>query len=338
MKHLLITGGTGYIGSHTVVALLERGYDITIVDNLINSSATVVDRIEKITGKRPSFCAINLCDQDATNELFANGHFDAVIHFAGLKAVGESVQKPLEYYDNNLSSSISLLQAMAKYGVKKFVFSSSATVYGDPGVVKYTETLPTGQNITNPYGQTKFMIEQIVRDATVADPAFEATLLRYFNPIGAHESGLIGEDPLGTPNNLMPFIAQVASGRREKLSIFGNDYPTPDGTCLRDYIHVVDVADGHIAALEHLKAGVSIYNLGSGKPTSVIELVNAFIEATKQKVAFEFAPRRSGDLPEFYADPEKAHKELGWSVNKTIEDACEDTWRWQSQNPHGYKS
>lgn len=337
MKHLLVTGGTGYIGSHTVVALLEKGYDVTIIDSLINSSAIAIDRIKKITGKTPSFYELDLCNREATNELFTKNTFDAVIHFAGLKAVGESVRKPLEYYDNNLFSTISLLNAMMNHNVKKLVFSSSATVYGDPGVVEYIETLPTGQGITNPYGQTKYMIEQIIKDIAVADAEFEATLLRYFNPIGAHESGLIGEDPMGVPNNLMPFITQVAGGRREKLSIFGNDYPTTDGTCLRDYIHVVDLAYGHIAALEHLKTGVSAYNLGSGRPTSVLELVNAFTGVTKQSVPYEFAPRRDGDLPEFYADPTKAKNELGWQTKLTIEDMCRDAWRWQSGNQNGQK-
>lgn len=334
--HILVTGGTGYIGSHTAVELLHNNHEVTLVDNLINSNEEVVRRIEQITGKRPGFHNIDLCNRQDTEQLFKSNSFDAVIHFAGLKAVGESVQKPLEYYDNNLNSTISLLYAMNAHSVKRLVFSSSATVYGDPGTPKYDESLPVGRNITNPYGQTKYMIEQIIRDISNADPDFEAVLLRYFNPIGAHESGKIGEDPLGPPNNLMPFIAQVASGRREKLSIFGNDYPTPDGTCLRDYIHVVDLARGHLAALVNLKPGVSAYNLGSGKPTSVLELVNAFTEATNQAVPYEFAPRREGDLPEFYADPGKAKAELGWQTELTIEDMCRDTWNWQSNNPEGY--
>lgn len=331
---ILITGGTGYIGSHTAVELLNNGHQVTIVDNLINSSEEVISRIETITGKRPPFFAVNLCDRPATEQIFNNNKFDAVIHFAAQKAVGESIQKPLDYYDNNLFSTISLLRAMKKHGVKKLIFSSSATVYGNPGTPKYTETLPVGQNISSPYGQTKYMIEQIIRDETVADPTFEASLLRYFNPIGAHKSGLIGEDPLGTPNNLMPFIAQVATGQREKLSIFGNDYPTPDGTCKRDYIHVVDVARGHLAALEHLTPGATAYNLGSGIPTSVLELVNTFMKVTGQDIPYEFVPRREGDLPEFYADPTKARQELGWHTELTIEDMCRDTWRWQSQNLH----
>lgn len=336
--HILITGGTGYIGSHTTVELIRSGHNVTIVDNLINSSEEVIKRIHTITGKQVPFYNIDLCDQAKTEQLFDENTFDAVIHFAGLKAVGESVQKPLEYYRNNLVSTITLLDVMHSHGVKKLVFSSSATVYGDPGTPKYQESLDVGLRISNPYGQTKYMSEQIIRDYAVANPTFEAALLRYFNPIGAHESGLIGEDPLGTPNNLMPFIAQVATGRRDKLSIFGNDYPTPDGTCKRDYIHVVDLAKGHIAALEHLVPGATAYNLGSGKPTSVLELVNTFTETTGQNVPYEFAPRREGDLAEFYADPTKAAEELGWKTEQTIEDMCRDTWRWQSQNPNGYSA
>lgn len=334
--HILVTGGTGYIGSHTAVELINEGHTVTIVDNLINSSSEVISRIETITGIKPAFSAIDLCDRDKTEALFADNQFDAVIHFAGLKAVGESVQKPLEYYDNNLSSTLSLLHAMKNHNVKKIVFSSSATVYGNPGTVKYEETLVTGQGVSNPYGQTKYMIEQILRDVSIAQPDLEVSLLRYFNPIGAHASGTIGEDPLGIPNNLMPFIAQVATGRREKLSIFGNDYPTPDGTCKRDYIHVVDLARGHVAALTHLKPGATSYNLGSGTPTSVLELVTTFIETTGQAVPYEFAPRRDGDLPEFYADPTKAKDELGWQTEHTIEDMCRDTWNWQKNNPDGY--
>lgn len=335
--NILVTGGAGYIGSHTVVELLEGGHSVVVVDNLCNSSAESLRRVEQITGKSVVLHKIDLRDNTKLGELFDANSFDGVIHFAGLKAVGESVQKPLEYYRNNVDSTLSLLETMLAHNVKRLVFSSSATVYGDPGTPKYVETLPTGQNISNPYGQTKYMIEQIIQDTCVANPDFQASLLRYFNPIGAHASGKIGEDPLGIPNNLMPFIAQVASGRRDKLSIFGNDYPTPDGTCKRDYIHVVDLARGHIAALEHLQPGANAYNLGSGKPTSVLELVNAFIDTTKQNISYEFAPRRAGDLPEFYADPTKAEQELGWHTEKTIEQMCQDTWRWQSQNPKGYQ-
>lgn len=334
--NILVTGGAGYIGSHTVVELLNEGHSVVIADNLSNSSKVAVERIEAITNKPVAFYNLDLCDRVTTNELFTKESFDAVIHFAGFKAVGESVKQPLKYYDNNLNSTISLLHAMKNNGVKKLVFSSSATVYGDPGTVIYDETLPVGQKIPSPYGQTKYMIEQIIRDYSTSQPDFEASLLRYFNPIGAHQSGDIGENPLGVPNNLMPFIAQVASGQRDKLSIYGNDYPTPDGTCRRDYIHVVDLAAGHIAALDQLKPGINTYNLGSGKPTSVLELVNAFTNVTGQDIPYEFAPRRGGDLPEFYANPKKAKNELGWETKKSIEDMCKDTWRWQSQNPNGY--
>lgn len=330
--NILVTGGTGYIGSHTVVELLASGYTVTIVDNLSNSSSDVIDRIAAITETTVPLHVFDLCDQTKIEQLFAENSFDAVIHFAGLKAVGESVQKPLEYYRNNIDSTLSLLQAMQKHGCNKLVFSSSATVYGDPGTPVYTEDLPTGSGIASPYGQTKYMIEQIIQDVTVANPRFEASLLRYFNPIGAHESGKLGEDPQGVPNNLMPFIAQVATGQREKLSVFGNDYPTPDGTCLRDYIHVVDLAKGHLAALKHLQPGARAYNLGSGKPTSVLELIATFTAATGREVAYEFAPRRPGDLPEFYADPSRATSELGWRSEKGVAEACKDVWRWYEQS------
>lgn len=335
--HILVTGGTGYIGSHTVVELLDAGHQVTIVDNLVNSSQKVIDRISQITKKEVSFIQLDLCDLIATQKLFRSHHFDAVIHFAGLKAVGESVENPLLYYQNNLDSSLSLLKSMNEYGVKKLVFSSSATVYGDPGTPRYSEDLPTGHNLANPYGKTKYMIEEIIADFCVSDPTFEATILRYFNPIGAHDSGLIGENPLGTPNNLMPFIAQVATGKREKLSIYGNDYPTPDGTCRRDYIHVVDLAKGHLSALNRISPGYHTYNLGSGNPSSVLDLVKAFTDATGVPVAYEFAPRRAGDLAEFYADPSKAASELQWRTTKTLREMCADTWNWQSQNPNGYE-
>lgn len=327
--NILVTGGTGYIGSHTVVELLGDGHSITIVDNLSNSSNDVIDRIKEITGKKVSFVVVDLCDRQKTDQLFATHNFDAVIHFAGLKAAGESVRKPLEYYRNNIGSTLSLLSAMQKYGVNKLVFSSSATVYGDPGTPVYTEDLPTGQKIPHAYGQTKCMIEQIIQDVAIANPHFEASLLRYFNPIGAHASGKLGENPLGTPNNLMPLITQVAAGQREKLYIFGNDYPTPDGTCLRDYIHVVDIAKGHLAALEHLRPGVHAYNLGSGKPTSILELIAAFTAATGCSIPFEFAPRRPGDLPEFYADPAKAKEGLGWEAKESVAAMCLSAWKWQ---------
>lgn len=333
---VLITGGAGYIGSHTVIELQSEGYEVVVVDNLSNSNEESLRRVEKITGKTVEFYKIDLRDTRALDHFFSNNSIDAVIHFAAHKAVGESVKKPLEYYDNNLISTISLLKTMSKYSVNKFVFSSSATVYGDPGVVEYAESLPSGQGISSPYGETKYMIEKIIRDVAVADSEFETTILRYFNPIGAHESGTIGEDPLGVPNNLMPFMAQVAAGRRKKLLVFGNDYPTPDGTCKRDYIHVMDLARGHVVALQQIRRGTSIYNLGSGKSTSVLELINTFMEATGQKIPYEFAPRREGDLPEFYASPSKANNELHWSVKKSIQEACEDSWRWQLKNPNGY--
>lgn len=334
--HILVTGGAGYIGSHTIVELLDNGHSVVVVDNLSNSSRESILRIEKITSTTVEFHEIDLSDTDALEAVFVRHSFDAVIHFAGLKAVGESVKEPLTYYRNNLDSSLSLLEVMQRHDISNLVFSSSATVYGDPGTPRYTELLPTGQGITNPYGQTKYMIEQIIRDTCAANPTFQASILRYFNPIGAHESGMIGESPVGVPNNIMPFISQVAAGKRDKLSIFGHDYPTPDGTCKRDYIHVVDLAKGHVAALSHLKPGVSTYNLGSGNPTSVLELVAAFKKATSQTVPYEFTARREGDLAEYYADPRKALEELNWKTEKSVEDMCRDTWNWQSKNPNGY--
>lgn len=333
--NILVTGGAGYIGTHTLVELLNAGHDAVVVDDLSNSSREAITRVEKITGKKVTLHIFDLQDKKALVKLFEDNAFDAVIHFAGLKAVGDSVKNPLSYYRTNVDASLTLLEVMDQHDVRKLVFSSSATVYGS-APIPYSEASPIGQGITNPYGQTKYMIEQIIRDTAVANPANEFTSLRYFNPVGAHESGLIGEDPSGVPNNLMPFIAQVAGGRREKLSIFGNDYDTPDGTCVRDYLHVVDLAKGHLAALDHLKPGASAYNLGSGKGTSVLELVNAFIAATGKDVPYSFEPRRDGDLPEFYADASNAKKELGWQAEKSIEDMCRDTWHWQEQNPTGY--
>lgn len=334
--NILVTGGAGYIGSHTIIELINNGHSVVVADNLINSNQESIRRVEKIVNQTIPFYEVDIAHTVELEKIFTEHSLDAAIHFAGLKAVGESVRMPLEYYDSNINSSLSLLRTMQKHDVKKLVFSSSATVYGDPGTPKYTETLPVGQNISSPYGQTKYMIEQIIKDFCASNPTFEASLLRYFNPIGAHESGQIGEDPEGIPNNLMPFIAQVASGQRDKLSIFGNDYDTPDGTCKRDYIHVVDLAKGHVAALERLGRGVATYNLGSGTPTSVSELVNTFIETTGQNIPYEFAPRREGDLAEFYADPTKAKKELNWETEKTIAQMCTDTWNWQSHNPKGY--
>ena len=333
--NILVTGGTGYIGSHTVVKLIEAGHTVTIVDNLINSSEEVVNRIEKITGTRPAFYNVDLLNTDRLKEVFTENTFDAVIHFAALKAVGESVQKPLAYYRNNLDSTLSLLEAMDNANVRKLVFSSSATVYGTASV-PYTETATIGVGVTNPYGQTKFFIEQILKDASAANPANEFISLRYFNPVGAHPSGLIGEDPSGIPNNLMPFIAQVASGKRSELAIFGDDYETKDGTCERDFIHVEDLAKGHLAALENTTPGYDAINLGSGKGTSVLELVNAFQTATGQTIPYTIAPRRAGDLPAFWANAEKAAQKLNWKTEKTIEQMCADTWNWQSQNPNGF--
>ncbi len=324
MSKILVTGGTGFIGSNTVVELLNAGYEVEIIDNLCNSKESNLDKIEQITGKRPAFYKIDLLEKDAMLEIFKNGNFDAVIHFAGLKAVGESVEIPLDYYRNNITGTINLLDCMEETGVRKIIFSSSATVYGYQESPEYVETMTTGA-VSNPYGRTKYFIEEILKDVSAADLNFEVGLLRYFNPIGAHPSGYLGDDPAGYPNNLVPFIIQVARGKREKLGIFGDDYPTEDGTCRRDYIHVVDLAKGHMAMLEHMKKGVSIYNLGSGKPSSVKEVVAAFERASGKSLPCEIAPRRDGDLPEFWANPAKAKAELGWQTELTIDDAMKDT-------------
>lgn len=336
--NILVTGGAGYIGSHTIIELLSSGHTVTVVDNLANSSEESLRRVEKITGKSVPFHQLDLRDTPKLDKLFSAGSFDAVIHFAGLKSVGESVAKPLEYYQNNIGSTLSLLEAMQEHRVKRLIFSSSATVYGTPESLPLTEESKVGSGITNPYGQTKFMIEQIIRDEAAADEGFNATILRYFNPVGAHESGLIGEDPKGIPNNLLPFVSQTAVGIREKISVFGNDYDTPDGTCLRDYIHVVDLARGHVAALEKAPGGLGVYNLGTGNGVSVLELIHAFEKACDKTLPMEIAPRRAGDVAACYADCSKAERELGWKAEFTIEDACRDSWRWQSQNPNGYKS
>lgn len=325
MNKILVTGGTGYIGSHTVVELLQAGYEVEIIDNLFNSKIEVLDKIEQITNKRPLFHEVDLLDKEATLEVLKNGSFDAVIHFAGLKAVGESVQKPLEYYKNNISGTINLLECMKEANVKKIIFSSSATVYGVQESPEYVETMKTGGELSSPYGRTKYFIEEILKDICAADPEFEAALLRYFNPIGAHPSGLIGEDPNGIPNNLMPIVMQVARGQREKLGVYGNDYPTEDGTCRRDYIHVVDLAKGHMVMLQHMRKGVSIYNLGSGKPSSVMEMIKAFNKASNKELPYEVVGRRDGDLPEFWANPAKAEAELDWRTELTIDDAMKDT-------------
>ncbi len=333
--NILVTGGTGYIGSHTLIALYEAGHTAVVVDNLINSSRESLRRVEALVDATIPFVEADLRDSTALDAVFSEHQIDGVIHFAGLKAVGESVEKPLEYYDNNIGGMLALLEVMRAHNVQRIIFSSSATVYGD-APVPYVETSQTGVGVTNPYGQTKVMIEQILRDTSVSNPDFQCIALRYFNPIGAHPSGQIGEDPQGIPNNLMPYITQTAIGRREHLSIFGNDYDTPDGTCIRDYIHVVDLARGHVAALEHLQTGFDAINLGSGKGVSVLELVNAFISATGVDVPHIFAPRRDGDLPAFYANAAKAEQLLNWKTEKSIEDACRDTWKWQSQNPNGF--
>lgn len=338
-----VSGGAGYIGSHTVLALVRAGHDVVVVDDFSNSKPTVMSRVEALAGRSIETHAFNLCDVDKTEHFFATTDIDAVIHFAGFKAVGESVEKPLDYYVNNLDSTLSLVRAMRKQGVDKLVFSSSATVYGEEAPVPYVENyVPLQAN--NPYGRTKVMIEHILTDvahaaATESGAELKVALLRYFNPVGAHESGDIGEDPQGIPNNLMPFIAQVAVGRREKLQVFGNDYDTPDGTCRRDYIHVEDLAEGHVAALNHLPsmdAAVRAFNLGSGVGTSVLEMVEAFGRASGQQIPHEFAERRVGDVVDSWADPTRANAELNWRTRRSIDDMCADTWRWQSQNPQGY--
>lgn len=322
---ILVTGGTGYIGSHTVVELLNAGHDVEILDNLVNSKIEVLDRIEKIAGKRPKFHEVDLLDREKVDEVLKNSGFELVIHFAGLKAVAESVEKPLLYYHNNLTGTINLLESMLENNVNKIIFSSSATVYGSQDTPKFVETMVTGQRITNPYGETKFMIERILKDTATAHPEFSATILRYFNPVGAHPSGLLGEDPNGIPNNLMPIIMKVARGDIKELSIYGNDYPTPDGTCVRDFIHVVDLAKGHLAAIPKMSAGIQIYNLGSGHGTSVQEIVDAFEKAAGKPLPHHFAPRRAGDLPEMFADPSKAERELGWKTELSIDDVMNDT-------------
>ena len=322
---ILLTGGTGYIGSHTAVELIERGYEIEILDNLFNSKITVLDDIERITGVKPKFHEVDLLDMSAMEKVFEEGKFDLVIHFAGLKAVGESVEKPLKYYENNVGGTINLLKCMKKYDVNKIVFSSSATVYGDQGVAELTEDMQTGVGITNPYGETKHVIEEILKDVAEAEPEFEVTILRYFNPVGAHKSGLIGEDPNDIPNNLMPIIMKVSTGKIKELCVYGDDYDTPDGTGMRDYIHVVDLAKGHVAAIEKMKPGVSVYNLGTGKATSVLEMVAAFEKASGKKLPYKIVGRRAGDLPKIFANPKKAKEELGWETELTIENAMDDT-------------
>ena len=335
---ILVTGGAGFIGSHTVVELQQAGYDVVVLDNLCNASEKVIPRVEAITGKKVPFYKADILDREALEEIFSKEQIDAVIHFAGLKAVGESVQKPWEYYENNIAGTLTLVDVMRKHGVKSIIFSSSATVYGNPAFVPITEECPKGQ-CTNPYGWTKSMLEQILTDIQKADPEWNVILLRYFNPIGAHKSGTIGENPNGIPNNLMPYITQVAVGKLVCLGVFGNDYDTPDGTCVRDYIHVVDLADGHVKALDKLakeQGGVWIYNLGTGVGYSVLDVINAFEEANHLKINYVFKERRTGDVPQCYADSSKAERELGWKAKYGIREMCEDSWRWQKNNPNGY--
>ena len=333
---VLITGGAGYIGSHTTLEFLQAGFNVSVIDNLINSKKESIIRIEEISNRKVTFFPDDLLDKPALEEIFRNNRFDAVIHFAGLKAVGESVEKPLLYYHNNITGTLNLLDCMQKYNVKKIVFSSSATVYGNPHKVPIKENFPVQP--TNPYGRTKLMIEDILKDVNISDPQWDIALLRYFNPIGAHISGKIGEDPNGIPNNLLPYIAQVAVGKLPRLNVFGNDYDTPDGTGVRDYIHVVDLAQGHLKALQRLNShpGVVTYNLGTGKGYSVLEIIEAFQEASGKEIPYKIVDRRAGDVASIYADASLANTELNWSADKDILSMCRDTWNWQSQNPEGF--
>lgn len=336
---ILVTGGAGYIGSHTVVELLNSGYEVVVVDNLSNSDKEAVARVEEITGKKVKFYEADILDKQALDEIFDNESIDSCIHFAGLKAVGESVEKPWMYYNNNITGTLVLLDVMSIHNVKNIVFSSSATVYGIPAEMPITENCPKG-NITNPYGQTKSMLEQILTDIQKADNEWNVILLRYFNPIGAHKSGRIGENPNGIPNNLMPYITQVAVGRLKCLGVFGNDYDTPDGTGVRDYIHVVDLACGHVKAIEKMNSnpGTCIYNLGTGRGYSVLEMIKNFEEASGQKIPYEIKPRRTGDIAQCYADASKAREEIGWEAKYGIREMCEDSWKWQFNNPNGYET
>ncbi len=335
---ILVTGGAGFIGSHTLIELMEAGHAPVVVDNLSNSSPKAIERVEKIVGKTIPFYNVDIRDREGLEKVFAENTFDCCIHFAGLKAVGESVQKPWEYYENNIGGTLVLVDVMRKHGCKNIIFSSSATVYGAPETMPITEDCPKG-TVTNPYGWTKYMLEQVLSDIQKADPEWNVVLLRYFNPIGAHKSGTIGEDPNGIPNNLMPYITQVAVGKLPQLGVFGNDYPTHDGTGVRDYIHVVDLAKGHVCALQAIakKCGLGIYNLGTGQGYSVLDLVKAFEAATGVKVPYVIKPRRSGDVAECWSDPSKAAKELGWKAQYGVQEMCEDAWRWQKNNPNGYR-
>lgn len=336
-KQILVTGGAGYIGSHTCLALLQEGCDVIVVDNLSNSHQESLHRVQQLAGKPLQFHQVDLLDTDALDEIFSTSTIDAVIHFAGLKAVGESVSIPLRYYQNNVTGTLNLCQIMQKHQVNNLVFSSSATVYGNPHTVPITEEFPVG-GTTNPYGRSKWMIEDILHDLHHADPAWNIIQLRYFNPVGAHPSGRIGEDPNGIPNNLMPYIAQVATGKLPLLHVFGNDYPTPDGTGVRDYIHVVDLAQGHLNAISHLaqNPGLVSYNLGTGKGYSVLEMIAAFAHASGRDIPYKIVARRPGDIATCYADPAKAKKELGWTATRGLAEMCQDAWRWQSQNPQGF--
>ena len=338
---VLVTGGCGYIGSHTVLELIKNKHEVIVIDNLINSSQECLNRIKNITGKSLTFYKVDLCSDNELEKFFSENQIDGVMHFAGLKAVGESSVIPIKYYSNNLNGAINLLDKMTKYNVNNLIFSSSATVYGEDAEIPYMEEMKLG-NPSSPYGATKLMIERIISDHAKAHPHFKAVILRYFNPIGAHPSGLIGEDPKGIPNNLLPFILQVASGRRESLKIFGKDYPTEDGTCKRDYIHIVDLADGHLSALNWLEkqsnfSGTEIFNLGTGKATSVLEIIHTFENQTGIKIKYEFTKRRAGDLPEFWADNSKALKVLRWNPNSSLKEMMIDSWNWQSKNPDGYE-
>lgn len=336
--NILLAGGAGYIGSHTAVSLLDAGHDVIIADNFANSSPVAVDRVREVSGK-PALCyRADVCDRQAVEQIFSENNIDCVIHFAGLKGVGESGTIPLKYYRNNIDTTLTLLECMAKFGVHNVVFSSSATVYGDENLYPYVETMRRGSS-SHPYGWTKIFMEQIFEDAAKADPDLSVVLLRYFNPIGAHPSGRMGEDPRGVPNNLMPYISQVAVGRREKLTVYGDDYPTPDGTCRRDYLHVMDLAEGHLEAVEYAAAhkGTEVFNLGTGTPYSVLEIVRAFEEATGVSIPYAIGDRRSGDLPEFWADASKAERVLGWTAKRDLREMCRDTWNWQSKNPNGYE-
>ncbi len=334
---ILVTGGAGYIGTHTVIALLEAGHEIVVVDNLSNSKEVALDRVRELTGKPVEFHKVDLLEREKLAAVFAKKPVDAVIHFAGLKAVGESVRIPLRYYENNLTGTFTLCEVMAEAGCRNIVFSSSATVYGVPKTVPITEDFPL--SATNPYGRTKLFLEYVLRDLFVADHSWNVALLRYFNPVGAHKSGRLGEDPNGIPNNLMPFITQVAVGKLKELAVFGNDYPTHDGTGVRDYIHVCDLAEGHVKAVEKLaeKPGVVTYNLGTGQGYSVLDIVAAFEKASGRKIPYRIAPRREGDVAACYADPAKAKAELGWTAQRGLEEMCADSWRWQSQNPNGFE-